>query len=86
MVAIGIAPGTTTAPLEITRLVRRSQRVIGSYGARTRNDMPQVLQLAARGVFRPEDVVTRHYPLDQVDAAYKALARGEIAGRAIIEM
>ena len=86
MVAIGIAPGTTTAPLEITRLVRRSQRVIGSYGARTRHDMPQVLQLAARGIFRPEDVVTRRYPLEEVDNAYKALARGEIAGRAIIEM
>ncbi len=85
MVAIGIAPGTTTAPLEITRLVRRSQRVIGSYGARTRADMPQVLQLAARGVFRPEDVVTRRYALEDVDAAYSALARGEIAGRAIIE-
>jgi S-(hydroxymethyl)glutathione dehydrogenase/alcohol dehydrogenase len=86
MVAIGIAPGTTTAPLEITRLVRRSQRVIGSYGARTRSDMPRVLELAARGVFRPEDVVTRRYHLEQVDEAYTALARGEIAGRAIIEM
>ncbi|MBV9323154.1 MAG: zinc-binding dehydrogenase [Chloroflexi bacterium] len=86
MVAIGIAPGTTTAPLEITRLVRRSQRVIGSYGARTRSDMPHVLDLAARGVFRPEDVVTRRYHLEQVDEAYSSLARGEINGRAIIEM
>jgi S-(hydroxymethyl)glutathione dehydrogenase/alcohol dehydrogenase len=86
MVAIGIAPGTTTAPLEITRLVRRSQRVIGSYGARTRTDMPRVLDLAARGVFRPEDVVTRRYHLEQVDEAYTSLARGQIAGRAIIEM
>jgi S-(hydroxymethyl)glutathione dehydrogenase/alcohol dehydrogenase len=86
MVAIGIAPGTTTAPLEITRLVRRSQRVIGSYGARTRSDMPRVLDLAARGVFRPEDVVTRRYRLEDVDDAYGALKRGEIAGRAIIEM
>jgi S-(hydroxymethyl)glutathione dehydrogenase/alcohol dehydrogenase len=86
MVAIGIAPGTTTAPLEITRLVRRSQRVIGSYGARTRTDMPQVLELAARGVFRPEDVVTRRYRLEEVDEAYSSLARGEIAGRAIVEI
>lgn len=86
MVAIGIAPGTTTAPLEITRLVRRSQRVIGSYGARTRSDMPRVLDLAGRGVFRPEDVVTRRYPLEKVDEAYGALAHGEIAGRAIIHM
>ena len=66
--------------------MRRSQRVIGSYGARTRADMPRVLDLAARGIFRPEDVVTRRYHLEQVDEAYKALARGEINGRAIIEM
>src|SRR5205807_10321806 len=76
MVAIGIAPGTTTAPLEITRLVRRSQRVIGSYGARTRVDMPAVLALAGRGVLRPEDVVSRTYTLDEVDTAYKTLAAG----------
>ena len=86
MVAIGIAPGTTTAPLEITRLVRRSQRVIGSYGARTRVDMPAVLGLAARGVIRAEDVVTRTFALDDVDAAYKALAAGQIAGRAIVRV
>jgi succinate semialdehyde reductase (NADPH) len=86
MVAIGIAPGTTTAPLEITRLVRRSQRVIGSYGARTRTDMPAVLSLAARGVLRPEDVVTRTYRLEDVDEAYKTLAAGKIPGRAIVEI
>jgi len=86
MVAIGIAPGTTTAPLEITRLVRRSQRVIGSYGGRTRLDMPAVLDLAARGVIRAEDVVTRSYTLDEVDTAYKALAAGQIAGRAIVRV
>jgi succinate semialdehyde reductase (NADPH) len=86
MVAIGIAPGTTTAPLEITRLVRRSQRVIGSYGARTRSDMPQVLSLAARGILRPEDVVTRTYSLEEVDAAYQTLGAGQINGRAIVRV
>ena len=49
MVAVGISPGKTTAPVEITRLVRRSQRIIGFYGARTRADMPRLLSLVARG-------------------------------------
>jgi S-(hydroxymethyl)glutathione dehydrogenase/alcohol dehydrogenase len=84
MVAVGIAPGKTTAPVEITRLVRRGLRIIGSYGARTRADMPEIIRLAARGVFRPEAIVTRRYTLDEADAAYKALDRGEIAGRAIV--
>ena len=86
MVPIGIAPGKTTAPVEITRLVRRGMRIIGSYGARTRADMPEILQLAARGTFRPETIVTRTFSLAQADEAYQALARGEIVGRAIIVM
>jgi len=84
MVAVGIAPGRTTAPIEITRLVRRGLRIIGSYGARTRADMPEIMRLAAAGTFRPEAIVTRRFSLDEADAAYSALARGEIVGRAIV--
>ena len=84
MVAVGIAAGKTTAPVEITRLVRRGLRIIGSYGARTRADMPEIIRLAARGIFRPETMVTRRFSLDEADAGYQALARGEIVGRAIV--
>jgi S-(hydroxymethyl)glutathione dehydrogenase/alcohol dehydrogenase len=84
MVAVGIAPGRTTAPVEITRLVRRELRIIGSYGARTRSDMPEIIRLAAKGIFRPETMVTQRFSLAEADAAYKALARGEIVGRAIV--
>jgi succinate semialdehyde reductase (NADPH) len=84
MVAVGIAPGKTSAPVEITRLVRRGLRIIGSYGARTRADMPEIIRLAARGTFRPETIVTKRFPLVEADAAYQALDRGEIVGRAIV--
>jgi S-(hydroxymethyl)glutathione dehydrogenase/alcohol dehydrogenase len=86
MVAVGIAPGKTTAAVEITRLVRRELRIIGSYGARTRSDMPEIIRLAAQGIFRPETMVTQRFPLKEADAAYSALARGEIVGRAIVVM
>jgi len=84
MIAVGIAAGRTTAPVEITRLVRRGLRIIGSYGARTRADMPEILRLAAQGTFHLETFVTRRYPLAEADAAYQALSRGEIAGRAVV--
>jgi succinate semialdehyde reductase (NADPH) len=84
MVAVGIAPGKTSAPVEITRLVRRGLRIIGSYGARTRADMPEIIRLAARGTFRPETIVTKRFPLEEADAAYQALDRGDIVGRAIV--
>ncbi|HEX5107575.1 MAG TPA: zinc-binding dehydrogenase [Vicinamibacterales bacterium] len=84
MVAVGIAPGKTAAPVEITRLVRRELRIVGSYGARTRTDMPDIIRLAAHGIFRPETMVTQRFSLDHADAAYQALARGDIVGRAIV--
>jgi S-(hydroxymethyl)glutathione dehydrogenase/alcohol dehydrogenase len=86
VVVVGIAPGTTTVPIEITRLVRRSVRVIGSYGARVRADMPFLLRLARTGAIVPERTITRRYPLADAPAAYEALSRGEIVGRAIVVM
>jgi S-(hydroxymethyl)glutathione dehydrogenase/alcohol dehydrogenase len=84
MVAVGIAPGKTAAPVEITRLVRRELRIAGSYGARTRTDMPEIIRLATKGIFRLETMVTQRFRLEDADAAYQALARGEIVGRAIV--
>jgi S-(hydroxymethyl)glutathione dehydrogenase/alcohol dehydrogenase len=86
MVVIGIAPGTTTAGIEITRLVRRGIQIMGSYGSRVRTDMPDVLALAARGQVSASQPITRRYRLDDADAAYSALNRGEIVGRAIVTM
>jgi S-(hydroxymethyl)glutathione dehydrogenase/alcohol dehydrogenase len=86
VVIIGIAPGTTTAGIEITRLVRRGIAIMGSYGSRVRTDMPDVLGLAAHGLISVSRPITRRYRLEQADEAYAALNRGEIVGRAIVDM
>lgn len=86
MVVIGIAPGTATAGIEITRLVRRGIAIMGSYGSRVRTDMPDVVALAARGHVSASRPITRRYRLEQADEAYAALNRGEIVGRAIVTM
>lgn len=86
MVVIGIAPGTATARIEITRLVRRGISIMGSYGSRVRTDMPDVVALAARGHISASRPITRRYRLEQADEAYAALNRGEIVGRAIVTM
>ena len=85
-VVIGIVPGQATAAIEVTRLVRRGIRLIGSYGCRVRTDMPNVLRLAGSGQISVSDPITRRYPLVEADQAYQALNRGEIIGRAIVEM
>lgn len=85
-VMVGIAPTGVTAPIEITRLVRRGIRIIGSYGARTRVDLPAVIALARAGAIDVSRSITRRYPLGQVADAYAALNAGEIIGRAIVIM
>jgi S-(hydroxymethyl)glutathione dehydrogenase/alcohol dehydrogenase len=83
-VIVGIAPAGVTAPVEITRLVRREIRIIGSYGARTRTDLPAVLALLRQGHIDVRHPITRRYTLAEADDAYQALNRGDIVGRAIV--
>jgi S-(hydroxymethyl)glutathione dehydrogenase/alcohol dehydrogenase len=85
-VVIGIADGQATAPIEITRLVRRGITLCGSYGCRVRTDLPELIRMTEAGQIKVTEPISRRYALDQVDEAYQALNRGEIVGRAIICM
>jgi S-(hydroxymethyl)glutathione dehydrogenase/alcohol dehydrogenase len=85
-VVVGIAPHQATVPIESNRLVRRGITFLGSFGCRVRTDMPELLRLAAQGKVDVAASVTRRYRLEQVEEAYRALERGEIVGRAIVEM
>jgi S-(hydroxymethyl)glutathione dehydrogenase/alcohol dehydrogenase len=86
MVPVGLGAAGATAAVEINQVVRRGLRIIGNYGARTRTDLPAVVDLASRGLLRYRDVVSRVYALEDVNEAYGALERGEIDGRAVIAM
>jgi Zn-dependent alcohol dehydrogenase len=86
MVAIGIAATGSRASVEITPLVRRGYTIAGSFGARTRKDLPEVVALAHSGVFHTDQLITQHFPLDRVNEAYQLLREGKIIGRALITM
>lgn len=86
MVPVGLAAGTQSAKVSINRLVRRGQTIRGSYGARTRTDLPAVVRLAARGTINYRDVVSLRIPLESVGETYELLEEGKIAGRAVVEM
>ncbi|MDN5562981.1 MULTISPECIES: zinc-binding dehydrogenase [Luteococcus] len=86
MVPIGLGAGRQTAEVEINRLVRRSQSILGSYGARTRVDLPAVVDMAARGWIGYRDLVTRRIPLEEAGAGYEQLKSGSIMGRAVVDM
>ena len=86
MVPIGLGAGRQTAEVEINRTVRHSQSILGSYGARTRQDLPAVVDLAARGIINYDDLVTRRFSLDEAAAGYEALRNRAIQGRAVVDM
>lgn len=86
MVPIGLGAGRQSARVEINRTVRRSQSILGSYGARTRQDLPAVVDLAARGIINYRDLVTRRYPLEEAAEGYQALRDRQIQGRAVVDM
>lgn len=83
-VMVGIAAVGTRGGVDITRVVRRKLRILGSYGGRARSDMPELIEMAARGLIQPEAVVSRTYDLEQADEAFKALDNREIVGRAVV--
>ena len=85
-VAVGLAAEDAEVSVPITAFVRRGQQLIGSFGARTRVDLPAVQALAAAGGFSITDLVTDSYGLADINQAYEDLAAGKIRGRAIVRI
>lgn len=86
MVPIGLGAGVQTAGVEINRTVRRSQSILGTYGALTRQDLPEVVRMAADGVIRYQEIVSQRYCLADAGKGYDALKAGKIRGRAVVDM
>jgi len=86
VVVVGLAPGSEAVPIEITRLVRRSITLKGSYGGRMRSDLPVLTGLVARGQISTSRLITQRFKLEDAPAAYAALDQGKITGRAIVTM
>ena len=84
VVAVGIGDRAAAAEIEITHLVRREIRIVGSFGARTRADMPRVVALAAAGEIDLGQLISERVGLEEADRIYGALSRGEVLGRAIV--
>lgn len=86
LVIVGIAAGTATAAIPITPVVRRGLTITGSFGARTRRDLPEVVRLAQEGAFDVRRAVSRRFTLDEAPEAYDLLDAGQIQGRSIVVM
>ncbi|XP_073117615.1 uncharacterized protein [Elaeis guineensis] len=85
-VMIGLAPTNAMGEVDITRLVRRQIKIIGSYGARARQDLPHLVKLAETGIFNLQNTVSRKCKFEEANSAYEDLNHGKIVGRAVVEL
>ncbi|EPS70775.1 hypothetical protein M569_03980, partial [Genlisea aurea] len=85
-VMIGLTLSGTKGEVDINHLVRRQIKVVGSYGGRARQDLPKLVKLAERGIFDIEATVSRKCRFEDAAEAYRDLDRGNIVGRAVVEI
>lgn len=83
---VGIAPPDHEAPINAVDLVRNEKTLRGTYygSARSRTDMPTMVELYLSGKLNLDDLVVRHYSLDQINEAYGDMDKGEVGRGAIM--
>ncbi|CAN4115325.1 unnamed protein product [Withania somnifera] len=77
---VGLAQSGSNGQVDINHLVRRQIKVIGSYGARARQDLPKLIKLAESGIFNLTAAVSRICKFEDAPQAYN------IAGRFVVEI
>jgi len=85
-VLIGVPATGATIPVDPRPLVTGERVIRGSsYGsARTREDLPRLVNLYKAGKLRIGELITRRYGLDEANEAFRALAQGELARGVIV--
>ncbi len=83
---VGLAPAGAEAPINAVDLVRMEKTLRGTYygSARSQVDMPKMVELYLSGKLPLDDLVVRHYTLDQINQAYGDMDQGEVGRGAIM--
>ena len=84
-VIVGIAPIGESAAIEPVGLTRMEKTIRGCYygTARPRQDMPRIVDWYGRGLLDIDGLVTRRYPLAEINRAYADLDTDKV-GRGVI--
>jgi Zn-dependent alcohol dehydrogenase len=80
-VVVGVSPMTAEVSVPVMSLVYEERVLTGSvYGSsRPRIDIPKLINLYRSGRLKLDELLTRTYPFKQINEAYEALERGEVA-------
>ncbi len=85
-VVLGVTPLETEVSIPIMPLIFEEKVLKGSvYGSsRPRIDIPKLMNLYRAGKLKLDELVTRTYSFDQINEAYAALERGEVARTVVL--
>ncbi|HEV8583426.1 MAG TPA: Zn-dependent alcohol dehydrogenase [Methylomirabilota bacterium] len=85
-VVIGVPATGATVPLDVRPLVTGERVIRGSSygGARTREDLPRLVELYRAGKLKIDELISKRYGLDEANEAFRALAAGELARGLIV--
>lgn len=80
-VVVGVSPMTAEVAVPVMSLVFEERVLTGSlYGSsRPRLDIPRLVELYRGGRLKLDELLTRTYPFAEINEAYAALERGEVA-------
>jgi Zn-dependent alcohol dehydrogenase len=80
-VVVGVSPMTAEVAVPVMSLVFEERVLTGSlYGSsRPRLDIPRLVDLYRSGRLKLDELLTRTYPFAEINEAYAALERGEVA-------
>ncbi len=87
-VTVFVGHGPDNTPIDFdSKILGPEKMVIGSlYGScNPRIDFPRILSLYKAGKLKLDELVTRVYPLEEVNEAFAALGRGEVA-RSVLDL
>lgn len=84
LVVLGISREEVSLPLG--PMVFEERQVVGSfYGSgRPREDIPALAEMYLQGKLKLDELLTRRYQLDQINEAFAALDRGEVARSVVV--
>ena len=80
-VVVGIGPTTAEVSIPVIPLAWEDRVLMGTlYGSsRPRIDILKLIELYRAGKLKLDELLTRSYPIEQINEAYAALERGEVA-------
>ncbi len=82
---VGHAPQNTPVTIDARDLINEKTVMGSMYGSsRPRIDFPRLLALYREDKLRLDELITRRFPLEEVNTAFEFLARGEVA-RGVLE-